>query len=132
MSRSQVNSLIVVLTAIALVLAAGGSPFSPPPIDAAGLHVLLVEQSEDRSKLTPDQLATLAWLPGHLEAVAPGAWRIHDADTPLDREDEWVRQAMTRERKSLPWLIVSRGMRNYEGPLPSRSDIIGMTGEAKP
>lgn len=128
MSRAAINSLIVLLATV-LILAGGGGA---PPIDAPGLHVLLVEQTEDRGKLTPDQMATVQWLPTHLEKVAPGAWRMHDADTPLDAEDEWVRAAMARERASLPWLIVSRGVRNYEGPLPSRSDIIGLTGEAKP
>lgn len=122
--------LLLIVGGLLLLFGGDGNPFAPNPIDAEGLHILAVEESGDRANLTRDQLNTLEWLPGHCESVAPGAWRILDDDPDLSLEDGWVRQAMSRERSELPWLIVSGGARNYEGPLPSRIEIAGLTGSA--
>lgn len=104
----------------------------PSPIPAKGLHVLMVYESKDLSKLPKEQLHVLyseqirSWLNAHCAPAPDGktkAWRIWDKDVQTAGEDKLWQEAMARPRKSLPWIIVSNPDRGggYEGPLPANT-----------
>jgi hypothetical protein len=49
-------------------------------------------------------------------------WRIFDKDVEISGEQKhWV-DAMKRDRKTLPWVIISNGKTGYEGPIPETAD----------
>lgn len=105
---------------------------SPAPIPREGLHVLIVYETADASKLPPAQQAILygetvrTYLNSKC-AADPGvgawkAWRIYDKDVDLSGESKLWRDAMLRPRQTVPWVIVSNGRQGYEGPLPANVD----------
>ncbi len=107
-------------------------PEPPPepaaPIPAAGLHVLIVEESAGRSKLPEAQLQILfsKSVRDYLNATCPPGpdgktrqWRIWDADVDGYADSKLWGDAMKRPRTSTPWLVVSNGKAGYEGPLPA-------------
>lgn len=117
----------------------------PPKPDAApipninGLAVLIVEEAEDRNKLTADQRAMILgqqardWLQANCgddpSNSAWKAWRIYDKDQDVTAESQPWRDAMARKRDATPWLIVSNAKRGsgYEGPLPkAMSDFMAI------
>ena len=124
---------------------AGQGPIPPPkppdpkpdpvdpsaPIPAPGLRVLIVYESADLAKYTPAQNGILfsAKAREYLNAacvVGPDnktrEYRIWDKDTATDGESKLWQDAMKRDRKSVPWVIVSNGKTGYEGPLPANTD----------
>jgi hypothetical protein len=109
----------------------GPTPPSPAPIPAPGLHVLMVYESGELSKLPPAQLSVLyaKSIRDYLQAKCPVGpdgktkeWRVWDADTDASGDAPVWRDAMRRPRSSLPWIIVSNGTTGYEGPLPRSID----------
>jgi hypothetical protein len=91
---------------------------SPAPIPAAGLHVLIVEETDDRGRIPIGQLAALqsTQVRGYVQGKG-GQFRQYDDDPPI--ADPLWNAARSRPRQSLPWLIVSNGERGgFEGPLP--------------
>lgn len=107
-------------------------PLPPAPIAAEGLHVLIVYESADLSKLPASQAAILTssalrdYLNAHCPAGADGQtkeWRVLDKDADMTAESPLWQAAMKRPRQSLPWLVVSDGKTGFEGPLPS--DLAG-------
>lgn len=105
----------------------GPSPVDPPvpddgkaPIPESGLHVLIVYESGDLSKLPSKQVAILtATALRSYVADRHGEFRAFDKDADLANVDPKWRKAMERKRSQLPWLIVSNGKTGFEGPLPS-------------
>jgi hypothetical protein len=97
----------------------GGGILANAPIPEAGLHVLIVEETEDRRQLPQSQvnIFTSVTLREYLDSKAK-AWRIFDQDVDLERESEVWQKAMGRERASVPWIVVSNGRTGHEGPLP--------------
>lgn len=105
----------------------GPTPVPPPPkppepqLDPAsapddGLYVLLVYESGE--PLTPGQVAVLygqetrEWLKKNA-----ADFRAYDADT-KPTVNPW-KEAVARDRKGLPWVIVAKNRRYvHEGPLP--------------
>lgn len=105
----------------------GPRPLPPPIVDEEpliagdGLHVLIVEEVDDRRSLSRDQLDLIAsselrgWLTDH-----HAEWHLWDKDHPLEHEPANWQAVMKLPRQSLPWLIVSqRGKPNFSGPLPA-------------
>lgn len=94
-------------------------PVDPPPVPGEGQHVLLIEESEDRSRLPSGQLAIItsvdlrAWL-----SSQGWDWRIWDQHMDASLDDGWFRQAAGLSRSSIPWVIISNGRQGYSGPLP--------------
>jgi cell division septation protein DedD len=94
----------------------------PAPIPAAGLHVLILEETDDRGRIDKGQLGVLqtvnvaAYVRGK-----QGQFRQYDAGVKIG--DPLWESARNRPRASLPWIIVSNGAKGgYEGPLPKSID----------
>lgn len=104
----------------------------PSPITEGGKRALIVYESSEKSKLPFDQQIALdsgtlrEWLGEHTDKGPDGApeFRVWDQDVDLSFVSDVWREAMTLERESLPWLIVSNGKTGYSGPLPGTEDEI--------
>lgn len=130
---------------MAFLVAASAPPWPRPapapaarsaaPIPLLGLRVLILYEAPGLHKLPKGQYAALfsRTLQQYLDTVCTA-----DAQTP-SRKAWWVldvadsrnanlakpwQDALKRERKSLPWLIVSDGVTGHEGPLPADEDAI--------
>lgn len=95
-----------------------------PLIDGKGLHVLIVEEVDDRRGLPREQLAILTsstlrgWFTDN-----KAQWHVWDQGMDTSHEDAKWQAAMRIERQSLPWLVVSmQGKPNFSGPLPETID----------
>lgn len=98
----------------------------PAPIPLDGLRVLLVYDPKTQTTLPASQNSVLfgADVRGYLNAkTALGKsgfreWRLWPVGTDNTGEADHWQKAMARERKSLPWILISNGKTGYEGPLP--------------
>lgn len=114
------------------------SPPNPPvpPIPVAGLHVLIVYESDDLSKYPQSQVNILydPTLRQYLDSVTPvgtdGAtheYRIWDKDVNAIGDSKYWADALARKRGAVPWIIVSNGTTGIEAPLPNTvSDTIAI------
>lgn len=102
-------------------------PPGPVPIPDAGLRVLIVYESADLTRLPKEQSSILTsqtirqWLNAHCVLGPDGKtkeYRLWDQNVDPSGESKVWQDAMKRDRKSLPWLIVSNGQKGFEGPLP--------------
>lgn len=91
-------------------------PSEASPIPVEGLHVLMIEESSARSRLTPEQVATLTD-PEIREYVASkgGQFRLLDQHAEFVDADDPFKAAMKRKGASLPWLIVSNHPKGGQG-----------------
>lgn len=114
----------------------GPTPPTPPgptpaPIPEAGLHVLVIEETADRGKLTPGQKEVILskTIRDYLDAKCAkdgdaGAYRIWDKDQAGTENDspKWAsafKRARAASGFATPWLILSNSkVGGYEGPLP--------------
>lgn len=107
-------------------------PVPPAPIPVTGLRVLIVYDSSKETELPVSQQVILRgkafddYLRSKTVMGPDGKtpeYRIWPSATVVtaDVEKHW-RDAMSLERKSLPWLIVSDGKTGYQGPLPATVD----------
>lgn len=96
----------------------------PAPIPVAGFRVLIVY---DTNKADAPALFAKK-IRDYLEAncvKGPGGqpeWRIWPSDIDTSNESPTWKNAFARQRKSLPWLVVSNGQTGFEGPLPAKTD----------
>lgn len=92
------------------------------PFPADSLHVLIVYESEDNTKLTSNQRAIIygADIRSMLDSVAPRKYRIYDKDADLTHVPNVFKDAMAVPRQSLPWLVISNGKGGFSGPLDMR------------
>lgn len=109
-----------------------------PLIDADGLHVLIVEEKDDRRTLPVKQTSVLipssqisGWFADH------GAqWRILDVNTEdMTHEDAKWRQAMQDVKpESLPWIHIQSNRKTlFKGPLPATvEDTIALLNKHAP
>jgi hypothetical protein len=106
----------------------------PAPIDAKGLHVLMVVESADLGKYPPAQLNAMynGDVRAYLNAKCPlgpipgqHEWWMLDKDTDLSGLAAKWQNAMKRAKDNkdfkTPWLIVSNPDKGggYEGPVPA-------------
>lgn len=91
-----------------------------PLIAGEGLHVLIVEEVDDRRSMPREQLDLITsstlrgWMTDH-----KAEFHLWDKDHPTDHEAANWQAAMQIPRQSLPWLIVSqKGKPNFSAPLP--------------
>ena len=111
---------------IAAAVRAGLTDIPPPdvvPLPVTGLHVLIIEEMDDRSGLPASQVSIFSstklwdWF-----AANNVQWRQFDYDADLSLVDQKWKDAMARPRQSTPWIIASNGTSGYEGPLPKSVD----------
>lgn len=104
---------------------------NPAPIPVAGFRVLIVYETGTVLPPLQEVVLTSATLRTYLRAKCvddPTAdldakgWRIWDKDEDTSGVSKVWADAMKRERKSLPWILVSNGKTGYEGPLPGTVD----------
>jgi hypothetical protein len=102
---------------------------TPAPIPAAGLYVLIVEETAVRGELPAGQRAIILgtgagsvreYLSTHCAKDAKGRpeYRVLDTDDDLARDSKVWRDVWARPRGELPWLVCSNGRTGFEGPLP--------------
>lgn len=120
--RLAVDTLPAFLAALDGVVKELGGPGpapTPAPIPVAGLHVLIVEETGDRSRVSPGQLSVLqtTQIAAAVKA-AGGQFRQYDEDQPL--ADPVWQAALSRPRAAVPWIVVSNGEKGgTEQPLPA-------------
>lgn len=109
----------------------GPNPPGPAPIPTSGLRVLMVFETLDKGKMPKGQVniayakAVRDYLNSKCVVGADGKtkeYRMWDKDVDTTEEGKVWQDAMKRERKSLPWILISDGIKGYEGPLPATVD----------
>jgi hypothetical protein len=111
---------------------------SPGPTPAAspfkvdGLHVLILEESKDRTKLGAGHRGIMfgqdfrTWLDSVTPLDPDGkthAWRIYDKDVAVTGETPAWAEVMKRQAPAqLPWLTAHNGKAGYDGPLPDSAE----------
>lgn len=126
MTKTSDKLALIALVWLALsMFDGGGNPFAPAPIDAPGLNVLIVEETEARHTLPFAQVVAMGSVEWKEYVKAKsGEWRQYDSEADLKNDDAKWRQAFARPRTSLPWLVVSNGKTGSEGPLPANLDAL--------
>ncbi len=111
-------------------------PTPPAPIPADGLHVLIVLESADLSKLTVAQATALtsqavrAYLNDKCPAGPDGKtkeWRIWSKDTDASAESKLWQDAFAQTKgQTLPAIVVSNPKQGggFVGPLPADADAL--------
>lgn len=115
------------------------TPVDPPPItNVSGLHVLVVEEPQDREKLSDEQFEALfgndpsgirEWCLKTCNRYGDDpAFRIINRESDVTKDRPWVAAGMKAYREkgnnAAPWLVVSNGKTGYAGPLPT--DLAGI------
>ncbi len=97
-------------------------PVPPSPLPD-GFRVLVVYESAE--KLAPGHAAVIGSTDVRkylndkcLKVGGTPEWRMFDKDTPLVKESDVWKAAMTIKRGSLPWIIIGDGKTGFSGPLP--------------
>lgn len=107
---------------IAAAVKAGLTDLPPPdvtPLPVSSLHVLIVEEMDERHKLPASQAKIFSsttlrkWFSDNNVQ-----WRVFDKDVPQEQLEQKWKDALSRPRQSLPWILVSNGSKGWEGPLP--------------
>jgi hypothetical protein len=96
---------------------------TPAPIPGPGLHALVVYETGALSKLPAAQVAAL-YSKGVRDYMRSKSidFRFYDADVDMAGETQLWKDAMKIKRDSLPWLILSDGVKGYSGPFPANTD----------
>jgi hypothetical protein len=120
--RTRLNLNAVVLLILAVLLG-GGGVIGGAPITDPGFRVLVVEETDDRSKLTRGQMEAMfstdaESVKKYIESKG-GTLRVLDKDDDTTMLDKPWAALMARPRKSLPWLEVANPPSGHEGALPA-------------
>lgn len=98
------------------------TPRTPSPVSVKGLHVLFLEDFDQRPKLPKEQLsiftspALAKWLDDNVVA-----WRKMKTRDEVDNEPDWVKIAWKRGKDGgvLPWMGAYADSAWSEGPAPA-------------
>jgi hypothetical protein len=99
---------------------------SPAPIDGKGLHVLMLYETGELSKLPPNQKNAMysKAVRDYLRAKCPvdddgqTTYRMWDKDVDASGDKKKWQDAKARPHTTLPWVIISSEKGGYEGPIP--------------
>lgn len=113
---------IVISTAIGLLLWHNGFfrdlvVLDSAPFPADRLSVLVIEETEDSTKMPGSQIVALGTLRQMVEQKG-GEYLQLDDDISLDNYKQWARDAMSVKREALPWVVGSNGRRGFSNPAP--------------
>lgn len=129
------NLLAIVILTLSVMSLVGGDwkipdiipkPMPVNPLAVDGFRVLIVYESGDLS-MPPAQSAAI-WsgkVFQYLTEKCPKGetgtpdYRILDTETDMRYDSVWWRDAMKRDRKSLPWIVIGSYKGGYEGPCPA-------------
>jgi hypothetical protein len=87
------------------------------PFPSDGLAVLVVESTEDATKMSSDQIVALGTIRNLVEEKK-GEYRQLDDEMDVSQEKAWVKAAMGVKRDGLPWVVGSDGSRGFSQPAP--------------
>ncbi len=97
----------------------------PAPIPSAGFRVLIVTETADLAKLPHEQVSVLTAksIKDYLdlrcaEVNGQKEWRMWDKDVSTANVSKVWQDAFARPREALPWIVISNGVKGFEGPLP--------------
>lgn len=110
-------------------------PKPQPPIPVSSLHVLIIEETNDRGTLpaAQAQIFTSTKVLGWLRTNAPEHWRIWDADQKPELAPAEFQEALKLPRQGLPWIVISNGTTGFSGPLPTNEmDTLSLLQKYKP
>lgn len=105
-------------------------PF-PAPIPDIGFRVLIVWDKKNELKMPKAQQDALydKSIRDYLRTKCVvdkdnpnGSWKIWPSDSNVSGETSIWQGAWKRERKSLPWILISDGKKGFEGPLPATAE----------
>jgi hypothetical protein len=90
---------------------------TPVPFQTDKLSVLVIEETEDSTKMPGSQIVALGTLRQMVEQKG-GEYLQLDDDISLDNYKQWARDAMSVKRESLPWVVGSNGRKGFSKPAP--------------
>jgi hypothetical protein len=129
--RAKLSLTVLVLAVAALLLAGGGSiGESAPPFKADRLCVLVVEESENRGKLSSGQLDAIAAIgPGSVRGFIEGQggeYQVLDKDDgdKLTYSPQWVKEAFALERRGEPWIHAANPRTGFSVPLTNADEVL--------
>jgi hypothetical protein len=96
-------------------------PDEKPPIPDPGFKLLIVEESNDRPKLSQGQLGVMFGQTVKAFIRPKGEFLVADKDSDPSNLPKVWQDAIARAKAkatSYPWYLVSNGKKGYEGPLP--------------
>ena len=103
----------------------------PAPIPLAGFRVLFISESEDSSSFSdmPKGQREIFYSPvirDYLNTKCvkgpdnkTAEWRVIDPHAEFSSDERRWKDAASRQRQNIPWLIISDGKTGFEGPLPA-------------
>lgn len=130
MNKKTANTLLIaVLLGLLLMRGQGCTPATvgpKSPIDEPGLKVLVIEETDDRAKLTQGQYEALFSTDANslrsYVLAKGGAFRPLDQhDKPEFLADAW-KKLFAEPRRKVPWIQVANPPRYFAGPLPETED----------
>lgn len=105
----------------------GPTPEPPAPIPGGANRVLIVYESSDLPRYTPEQASVFSaasvreYLARKCAKGPDGKtpeYRVWDKDVDTSSVSDTWKEAMKLPRQSLPWIIISNGTTGFNGPLP--------------
>ncbi len=122
----QLVNIVIVLAAVVLLFGdqLGITTVIPTaPFEVDKFSVVIVEETEERINLPRSQLTamrSIKWLK-YVEEKE-GQWRKIDKDADVTGDEQWVQDALTVERDSLPWLLIATPDGGTSEPMPADLD----------
>ena len=102
------SSVLVLVILVSGAFWGLGTPGSSPSVKVDRLTVVIIEETESRASLPQSQLNAInskKWR--EYLSEKNGQWRVIDQHANISSEKEWVKEAISLDRESIPWLIVA-------------------------